>query len=266
MSDIPKSLQNLGDTEYFSPDLKHFRRPDKLNFNGTIEEIKEHPLNDVAEIVFREMNARLDQIKAFVRMPGHKSVQLRINTREGDVNVTDTKNGDFTGTPWKIIRSFQMGSFNEDVVDQALSFVQTLMKPIEESDKGLAEAIETLESAGYVCERYSGDHYVSEHLIGVEVPGLVHSYVSGIDHYFDTEEEDEYEAQMVIYSSSFRVWCKIEPMKDPMIERGELPDFFWKKSSYSDGEMSRVSRWIKRKIESLRQSCLLRVKELSDLT
>lgn len=270
MSDIPKSLQNLGDTEYFSPDLKHFRRPDKLNFNGTVEEIKEHPLNDAAQIVIREMNARGSQIKAFVRMPGHKSVQLRINTREGVVNVTDTKNGDFTGTPWKIIRSFQMGSVREDVVDQALSFVQTLMKPIEESDKGLMEAIETLESAGYVCERYRGDDYVSDHLMNVEVPGLVHSCVAGLDHYFDTEEEADYEAQLVIYSErgrkSFRVWCKIDPMKDPLIEKGELPDFFWKKSSYSDGEMSRVSRWIKRKIETLRQSCLLRVKELSDLS
>lgn len=135
-----------------------------------------------------------------------------------------------------------------------------------ESDKGLSEAMKLLDNAGYVCERYSGDNYVSDHLIGVEVPGLVHSYVSGIDHYFDTEEEDDYEAQLVIYSGSFRVWCKIEPMKDPLIERGDLPDFFWKKSSYQDGELSRVSRWIKRKIESLRQKCLLRVKELSDLT
>jgi len=133
-------------------------------------------------------------------------------------------------------------------------------------DKGLAEAIELLDSAGYVCERYSGDHYVSDHMMNVEVPGLVHTWVSGIDHYFDTEEEDDYEAQMVIYSGSFRVWCKIDPMKDPLIERGDLPDFFQKKSSYSDGEMSRVSRWIKRKIESLRQRCLLRVKELSELS
>lgn len=255
MSDIPKSLQNLGDTEYFSPDLKHFRRPDKLNFNGTIEEIKEHPLNDAAQIVIREMNARGSQIKAFVRMPGRKSVQLKINTRDGVVNVTDTKNGDFTGTPWKIIRSFQMGSVREDVVDQALSFVQTLMKPIEESDKGLKEAIETLESAGYVCERYRGDNYVFDHLNSVEVPGFVHTREGDVAHTFDADEFQGYEGQMRIYSNFagdlFDAWIQLEGMDKPLHKDGEVPDFFWKKSSYSGGEDSRVSRWIEREMRML---------------
>lgn len=241
----------------------------KLDYGETLVQISDHPLCDIAKVVIKGGNKLLNLIKCFV-MFNKKTVQLKIDTKAGVANVTDGKNGDFTGTPWKIIRSFQMGSVREDVVDQALNFIQSLVKPIEESDKGLIEAIETLESAGYVCERYRGDDYVSDHLMNVEVPGLVHSCVAGLDHYFDTEEEADYEAQLVIYSErgrkSFRVWCKIDPMKDPLIEKGELPDFFWKKSSYSDGEMSRVSRWIKRKIETLRQSCLLRVKELSDLS
>lgn len=274
MSDIPKSRQNLGKTEYFSSDFKHYRLPDEFNFDGTLEEIKEHPLNDIAQVVIKETNRPLNQIRAFVRMPGHKSVQLKVNTRAGVVNVTDTKNGDFTGTPWKVIRSYQvgrLGTFREDAVDQALSYIQTLIKPIEESDNELKEAIEKLESAGYVCEKWRGDDYVSDHLMNIEVPGLVHSCAGGRLHYFDSEEEDDYDAQLTITSDLrgrkiFSVWCKVDPMKEPLSEKGELPDFFWKSSSYRDGEMSRVSRWIKRKIETLRQNCLWRVKQLVDLS
>lgn len=240
----------------------------KLDYGETLVQISDHPLCDIAKVVIKDGNKLLGPIKCFVTF-NKKTVQLKIDTKAGVANVTDGKDGDFTGIPWKIIRSFQMGSVREDVVDQALNFIQGLVKPIEESEKGLKEAIELLESVGYVCERYRGDDYVSDHLMNVEVPGLVHTCVAGLDHYFDSEEENDYEAQLVIYSDrgrkSFRVWCKVEPMKESLTEKGELPEFFWKASSYKDGELSRVSRWIKRKIETLRQNCLVRVKQLGDL-
>lgn len=226
----------------------------KLDYGETLVQISDHPLCDIAKVVIRDGNKLLNLIKCFVTF-NKKTVQLKIDTKAGVANVTDGKDGDFTGIPWKIIRSFQMGSVREDVVDQALNFIQRLVKPIDESDKGLKEAIELLESAGYVCERYRGDNYVFDHLNSVDVPGFVHSREGDVAHVFDADEFQGYEGQMRIYSNFagdlFDAWIQLEGMDKPLHKDGEVPDFFWKKSSYSGGEDSMVSRWIEKEMRNL---------------
>jgi hypothetical protein len=226
----------------------------KLDYGETLVQISDHPLCDIAKVVIKDGNKLLNLIKCFVTF-NKKTVQLKIDTKAGVANVTDGKDGDFTGTPWKIIRSFQMGSVREDVVDQALNFIQGLVKPIDESEKGLKEAIELLESAGYVCERYRGDNYVFDHLNSVDVPGFVHSREGDVAHTFDADEFQGYEGQMRIYSNFagdlFDAWIQLEGMDKPLHKDGEVPDFFWKKSSYSGGEDSRVSHWIAREMRML---------------
>lgn len=145
-----------GKIEYFSPDLTHYKLPDKMNFDRAVDAILQSGLDKLAELRLAEQNRRSNMIRIYVRMPGHKSVQMKVNTRSGVVLVTDTKNGDFSGEPWKILKTFEMKTAETDVIRQAIEYIEDLIKPISEGDTRkltIEESLKILKSAGIVCER-----------------------------------------------------------------------------------------------------------------
>lgn len=122
----------------------------------------------------------------------------------------------------------------------------------------IIEALDTLKSAGIVVEGRIYKHYVFDRLGDVEVPGCVTSRLGDNEYRFSTDEFSVFEGELAIYTNArngrteYSVWAKRDPESDDAgRETGELPDLFWKNSSYAGGEDSRVSRWIIRKLRQM---------------
>lgn len=123
---------------------------------------------------------------------------------------------------------------------------------------GISEALDTLKSAGIIVEGRIYKHYVFDRLGEVEVPGCVTSRLGDDEYRFSTDEFSDFDGELVIYTNArtgkteYRVWAKRDPESDNITsEIGELPELFWKNSSYAGGEDSRVSRWIIRKLRQM---------------
>lgn len=122
----------------------------------------------------------------------------------------------------------------------------------------IEEALDTLKSAGIIVESRIYKHYVFDRLGDVEVPGCVTSRIGDSEYRFSTDDFSDFEGELAIYTNArtgkteYRVWAKEDPESDNSTsETGELPELFWKNSSYAGGEDSRVSRWILRKIREM---------------
>ena len=122
----------------------------------------------------------------------------------------------------------------------------------------ISEALDTLKSAGIIVENRIYKHYVFDRLGDVEVPGCVTSRIGDGEYRFSTNEFSDFDGELAIYTNArtgkteYRVWAKRDPESDEAgRESGELPELFWKNSSYAGGEDSRVSRWIIRKLKQM---------------
>ena len=123
----------------------------------------------------------------------------------------------------------------------------------------ITEALDTLKSAGILVEGRIYKHYVFDRLGDVEVPGCVTSRIGDGEYRFSTDEFSDFDGELAIYTNArtgkteYSVWAKEDPESDEDMERetGELPELFWKNSSYAGGEDSRVSRWIIRKLKQM---------------
>jgi hypothetical protein len=122
----------------------------------------------------------------------------------------------------------------------------------------IEEALDTLKSAGIIVESRIYKHYVFDRLGDVEVPGCVTSRIGDNEYRFSTDDFADFEGELAIYTNArtgkteYRVWAKEDPESDNSTsETGELPELFWKNSSYAGGEDSMVSRWILRKIRQM---------------
>lgn len=127
-----------------------------------------------------------------------------------------------------------------------------------EEKMGISEALDTLKSAGILVEGRIYKHYVFDRLGDVEVPGCVTSRPGDLEYRFSTDEFSDFEGELAIYrngrtgKTEYRVWAKRDQESDDSTsEIGELPELFWKNSSYAGGEDSRVSRWILRKLRQM---------------
>lgn len=122
----------------------------------------------------------------------------------------------------------------------------------------ISEALDTLKSAGIIVEGRIYKHYVFDRLGDVEVPSCVTSRIGDGEYRFSTDEFSDFDGELAIYTNArtgkteYRVWAKRDPESDETgRETGELPELFWKNSSYAGGEDSRVSRWILRKLRQM---------------
>jgi hypothetical protein len=122
----------------------------------------------------------------------------------------------------------------------------------------ISEALDTLKSAGIIVESRIYEHYVFDRLGDVEVPGCVTSRIGDGEYRFSTDEFSDFDGELAIYTNArtgkieYRVWAKEDPESDTSASvTGELPELFWKNSSYAGGEDSRVSRWILRKLRQM---------------
>lgn len=122
----------------------------------------------------------------------------------------------------------------------------------------IAQALDTLKSAGIVVESRIYKHYVFDRLGNVVVPGCVTSKLGDYEYRYSTDEFSDFSGELAIFKDArngitkYRVWAKRDPESDNSAsETEELPELFWKNSSYAGGEDSRVSRWILRKLRQM---------------